>query len=181
MQWGRPPCAHHSALHLPSPCTHPPQMERGLGWQGNRFVPIRRTHILFDGFDQLSKLGEGLRGRVRVQMINQHGEAEAGGWPAGQLAWVHCWPACNARPSAMPGPQPPPTSRALQQTSRLSHELHVSARVQSLRAAACIDDIGVQCIDDIGVQCIDDIGVLILFRYADVEGEGPVIIMGTSR
>ncbi len=88
-------------------------MERGLGWQGNRFVPIRRTHILFDGFDQLGKLHEGLRGRVRVQMINQHGEAEAGGWPAGAPA--------SGRSAGRSAARPPcPCARARPRTHALS-------------------------------------------------------------
>lgn len=45
---------------------------------GNRFVPIRRDQLLYDGFDQLNALGEGLKGRVRVQFIDPHGMVEAG-------------------------------------------------------------------------------------------------------
>jgi len=32
----------------------------------------------YDGYDSLHKLGEGLKGRVRVQFIDEHGEPEAG-------------------------------------------------------------------------------------------------------
>ena len=49
---------------------------------GHRFVSIRRSQLLFDGFDRLNSLGEGLKGRVRVQFLNEHGVPEAGvvGW-----------------------------------------------------------------------------------------------------
>lgn len=51
-------------------------LEAGLG---NRFVPIRRSNMLLDGFDHLSRLGaEGLKGRVRVSFIDQYGQQEAG-------------------------------------------------------------------------------------------------------
>jgi len=44
----------------------------------NTFFSIRRDHIVEDGFDALNSLGEGLKRRVRVQFVNQFGEAEAG-------------------------------------------------------------------------------------------------------
>ncbi|PNH10256.1 E3 ubiquitin-protein ligase [Tetrabaena socialis] len=50
-------------------------LEAGLG---NRFVPIRRDQLLFDGFDRLNSLGERLRGRVRIMFIDAHGAPEAG-------------------------------------------------------------------------------------------------------
>ncbi|KAG2447722.1 hypothetical protein HYH02_007182 [Chlamydomonas schloesseri] len=50
-------------------------LEAGLG---NRFVPIRRDQLLFDGFDRLNSLGERLRGRVRIMFIDAHGQPEAG-------------------------------------------------------------------------------------------------------
>ena len=34
--------------------------------------------LLDDGFSGLSALGDGLKGRVRVQFIDEHGAAEAG-------------------------------------------------------------------------------------------------------
>uniref|UniRef100_A0A6S8NUX6 HECT-type E3 ubiquitin transferase n=1 Tax=Dunaliella tertiolecta TaxID=3047 RepID=A0A6S8NUX6_DUNTE len=43
-----------------------------------RFVHIRRQNLLYDGYDSLHKLGDGLKGRVRVQFIDEHGEPEAG-------------------------------------------------------------------------------------------------------
>eukprot|EP00798_Chlamydomonas_sp_ICE-L_P015877 gene15877-22007_t len=45
---------------------------------GIRFVPIRRSSLLADGYERLNKMGDGLKGRVRVQFINQHDEPEAG-------------------------------------------------------------------------------------------------------
>ncbi len=72
-------CMHGRTCQLlDMPAAPPPQMDRGLGWEGNRFVPIRRNSILYDGYDQLGRWGERLKGRVRVQLINAHGEAEAG-------------------------------------------------------------------------------------------------------
>ncbi|KAG2492353.1 hypothetical protein HYH03_009301 [Edaphochlamys debaryana] len=50
-------------------------LEAGLG---NRFVPIRRDQLLFDGFDRLNAMGERLRGRVRIMFIDAHGVPEAG-------------------------------------------------------------------------------------------------------
>ncbi len=34
--------------------------------------------VLQDGYERLTALGEGLRGRVRVQFISEHGLEEAG-------------------------------------------------------------------------------------------------------
>jgi hypothetical protein len=34
--------------------------------------------LQYDGYDSLHKLGDGLKGRVRVQFIDEHGEREAG-------------------------------------------------------------------------------------------------------
>ena len=34
--------------------------------------------LQYDGYDNLHRLGEGLKGRVRVQFIDEHGEPEAG-------------------------------------------------------------------------------------------------------
>lgn len=50
-------------------------LEAGLG---NRFVPIRRDSLLFDGFDRLNAMGERLKGRVRIAFIDAHGVPEAG-------------------------------------------------------------------------------------------------------
>ncbi|KXZ44858.1 hypothetical protein GPECTOR_61g811 [Gonium pectorale] len=50
----------------------------GGGGPGNRFVPIRRDQLLFDGFDRLNGMGERLRGRVRIMFIDAHGQPEAG-------------------------------------------------------------------------------------------------------
>ena len=67
-------------------------LEAGLG---NRFVPIRRDQLLFDGFDRLNSLGERLRGRVRIMFIDAHGQPEAGvvgaagAWWRG-MHWVWC-------------------------------------------------------------------------------------------
>lgn len=44
----------------------------------HRFVQIRRSQLLYDGFDRLNTLGEGLKGRVRVSFVDQHGAPEAG-------------------------------------------------------------------------------------------------------
>ena len=34
--------------------------------------------LLQDGFDQLNKLGQDLKSRIRIQFINEHGIEEAG-------------------------------------------------------------------------------------------------------
>eukprot|EP00891_Asterochloris_glomerata_P001416 jgi/Astpho2/1416/fgenesh1_pm.00025_%23_13_t len=44
----------------------------------NVFVTIRRASLLQDGFDQLNKLGQDLKSRIRIQFINEHGIEEAG-------------------------------------------------------------------------------------------------------
>ncbi|GAQ90225.1 E3 ubiquitin protein ligase [Klebsormidium nitens] len=42
-------------------------------------IPIRRNHIVEDGFDHLSgRPGESMRGRMRIHFINEFGEHEAG-------------------------------------------------------------------------------------------------------
>jgi hypothetical protein len=50
-----------------------------LGGGENRFVAIRRDHMLEDGFERLNRLpADRMRGRVRIQFIDEHG-AWAGG------------------------------------------------------------------------------------------------------
>ncbi|KAI8471302.1 MAG: hypothetical protein J3K34DRAFT_417756 [Monoraphidium minutum] len=50
-----------------------------LGGGEGRFVPIRRNRLLLDGFERLGRAGgERLRGRVRIQYFDEHGNAEAG-------------------------------------------------------------------------------------------------------
>ena len=44
----------------------------------NRFVTIRRDQLLWDAFDTLNKLGEALKGRVRIQYVSEAGVPEAG-------------------------------------------------------------------------------------------------------
>ena len=39
---------------------------------------VRTPAVQYDGYDSLHKLGDGLKGRVRVQFIDEHGEPEAG-------------------------------------------------------------------------------------------------------
>eukprot|EP00955_Chlamydomonas_euryale_P001670 18801-Chlamydomonas_euryale.AAC.3 len=56
------------------------QSRSAFSGDSNRFVVIRRDHLLDDGFDRLAPLGESLKGRVRVQFINEHGEQV---WGAG--------------------------------------------------------------------------------------------------
>ncbi|KAG1656674.1 hypothetical protein FOA52_016018 [Chlamydomonas sp. UWO 241] len=54
------------------------QQQQAAQMGSDRFVTIRRDHLLDDGFDRLAPLGDALKGRVRVQFINEHGEQEAG-------------------------------------------------------------------------------------------------------
>jgi hypothetical protein len=49
-----------------------------MGFSPQRFVTIRREKLLSDGFAQLNRLGDGLKGRVRIQFVNEHGIEEAG-------------------------------------------------------------------------------------------------------
>ncbi|GAX81158.1 hypothetical protein CEUSTIGMA_g8591.t1 [Chlamydomonas eustigma] len=44
----------------------------------HRFVSIRRGQLLEDGYQGLAPLGESLKGKVRVQFIDEHGTPEAG-------------------------------------------------------------------------------------------------------
>ncbi len=48
------------------------------GDPSGRFAPVRRSHLLLDGFDRLGHLGAALKGRVRVQFIDATGQPEAG-------------------------------------------------------------------------------------------------------
>lgn len=45
---------------------------------GNRFITIRRSQLLYDGFNHLNGLGEELKSRVRIRFIDEHGLTEAG-------------------------------------------------------------------------------------------------------
>lgn len=49
-----------------------------LGTWKNRYIFWSVCALQYDGYDSLHKLGEGLKGRVRVQFIDEHGEPEAG-------------------------------------------------------------------------------------------------------
>lgn len=51
-----------------------------LGDDGQRFVAIRRSRLLLDGFERLNKLSaQQFKGRVRIQYIDEHGEHQPGG------------------------------------------------------------------------------------------------------
>jgi hypothetical protein len=50
------------------------------GGDESRFVAIRRGHLLEDGFGRLGAMGaEKLRGRVRIQYIDEHGAGGSAG------------------------------------------------------------------------------------------------------
>ena len=44
----------------------------------SRSPPLPPLRLLGDGFDGLAPLGDALKGRIRVQFIDEHGAAEAG-------------------------------------------------------------------------------------------------------
>ncbi|GMH39401.1 hypothetical protein BSKO_07299 [Bryopsis sp. KO-2023] len=46
--------------------------------EGHRFVTIRRSQLLYDGFNQLNEMGDELKSRVRIRFIDEHGLPEAG-------------------------------------------------------------------------------------------------------
>ncbi|CAD7703489.1 unnamed protein product [Ostreobium quekettii] len=50
----------------------------GMSFETNKFVTIRRSQLLYDGFNQLNSLGASLKSRVRIQFIDEHGLPEAG-------------------------------------------------------------------------------------------------------
>eukprot|EP00884_Botryococcus_braunii_P007124 jgi/Botrbrau1/16412/Bobra.0142s0012.1 len=54
------------------------EMVNLLAFGSNKFISIRRTAILEDGFREFNQTGENLRGRIRIQFINEYGDAEAG-------------------------------------------------------------------------------------------------------
>lgn len=52
-----------------------------------RFVAIRRGQLLEDGFERISRMApDRLRGRVRIQYIDEHGGGWGWGWGRGQAA-----------------------------------------------------------------------------------------------
>lgn len=57
---------------------HQAENRHGANFETNKFVTVRRSQLLYDGFSQLNGRGRSLKSRVRIQFIDKHGLPEAG-------------------------------------------------------------------------------------------------------